>query len=415
MTAPIEPPVQTVVVKLPAAEVARAALVLVGIGLGLFLLWTIHDVLFLLFLAILLSTAIEPLVNRLRRGPFNRTSGTLVVYTAIVVIIALPTAIFAPSLIAQIDGAVATMPESIANLRPFAEQLRPQALSNSAVQAVDRFAVTVQSPAPPEPESLVEWGTSIALHMLEAITVVFLGFYWLVERATIKRAVLRLVPPQRAKEVNAIWLEVEEKLGGWVRGQLLVMAVMGVMAGIGFYVIGLPSPLLLALFAALGELIPMIGPLLGFAPAVIVALIVDPSLAIVVVIYALIIQQIEGNILVPRVMGHTVGVSPLTVVLGILIGSILYGLPGAFLAIPVAGAVQVIVAHTLGMEGPVQAEAHVPGPSREAAQESTPPLAPSTVDATTSIPEPTVTVDPRPTNGDARSDPAVRRRDDDRR
>lgn len=415
MTAPIEPPVQTVVVKLPAAEVARAALVLVGIGLGLFLLWTIHDVLFLLFLAILLSTAIEPLVNRLRRGPFNRTSGTLVVYTAIVVIIALPTAIFAPSLIAQIDGAVATMPESIANLRPFAEQLRPQALSNSAVQAVDRFAVTVQSPAPPEPESLVEWGTSIALHVLEAITVVFLGFYWLVERATIKRAVLRLVPPQRAKEVNAIWLEVEEKLGGWVRGQLLVMAVMGVMAGIGFYVIGLPSPLLLALFAALGELIPMIGPLLGFAPAVIVALIVDPSLAIVVVVYALIIQQIEGNILVPRVMGHTVGVSPLTVVLGILIGSILYGLPGAFLAIPVAGAVQVIVAHTLGMEGPVQAEAHVPGPSREAAQESTPPLAPSTVDATTSIPEPTVTVDPRPTNGDARSDPAVRRRDDDRR
>ena len=94
--------------------------------------------------------------------------------------------------------------------------------------------------------------------------------------------------------------------------------------------------------------------------------------------------------LVPRVMGHAVGVSPLTVVLGILIGSILYGLPGAFLAIPVAGAVQVILAHALGMEGPVQAEAHVPGPSRDAAQEETPPLAPSTPDATTPISLPPV-------------------------
>ena len=415
MTAPVEPPVQTVVVKLPAAEVARAALVVAGISLGLVLLWTIQDVVFLLFLAILLATAIEPLVNRLRRGPFGRGSGALVVYTAFVVIIALPTVIFAQSLIAQIDRAVATIPQSVANLRPFAEQLRPQALSTSAVQAVDRFAVAVESPAPTEPESVVEMGTSAVIHVLEAITVVFLSFYWLVERATIKRSVLRLVRPQRAREVNAAWLEVEEKLGGWVRGQLLVMVVMGVMAGVGFYVIGLPNPLLLAILAALGELIPLIGPFLGFAPAVIVALIVDPPLALVVIVYALIIQQIEGNILVPRIMGHTVGVSPLTVVLGILIGSILYGLPGAFLAIPVAGAVQVIVAHALGMEDPVQAEAHVPGPSREAAQEAAPPLAPNTVDSTTTIPEPAANVEPGPANGDAQLDRAERRRDDDRR
>lgn len=410
-----EPPVQTVVVKLPAAEVARAGLILVGIGLGLWLLWTIQGVLFLLFLAILLSTAIEPLVNRLRRGPFGRGSGIIVVYTALVIVIVVPTVIFAPTLLAQIDHSMSTIPESIANLRPFAEQLRPQALSNAAVGAIDRVAVTVQSPAPTEPESVVEWGTSIAIHVLEAITVVFLGFYWLVERATIKRAVLRLVPPQRAKDVNAVWLEVEEKLGGWVRGLLLVMLVMGVMAGVGFYFIGLPNPLFLALLAALGELIPIIGPLLGFAPAVIVALIVDPSLAVIVVVYALIIQQIEGNVLVPRIMGHTVGVSPLTVVLGILVGSILYGLPGAFLAIPVAGAIQVIVAHALGMEDPVQADAHVPGPSREAAQASAPPDAPSTVDAATPIPEPTASIEPESTNGDTRIRRVERRRDDDRR
>jgi len=413
---PGDDPLRIVVInRLPAAEVARTVLVVVGIGLGLWLLWTIHNVIFLLILAMLLATAIEPLVNRLRRGPFNRTSGALVVYAAIVISIALPTIILAPSLMTQVDHAVTTLPQGIANLRPFAEQLRPQSLATAAVQVVDRFAATVQSPAPAEPEGLVELGAAVFTDVLEAITVLFLGFYWLVERATIKRALLRLVPPQRAKEVNAVWLEVEEKLGGWVRGLLFVMVVMGIMAGVGFYVMGLPNPLMLALFAALGELIPLIGPLLGFAPAVIVALIVDPSLAVIVIIYALVIQQIEGNILVPRVMGHTVGVSPLTVVLGILVGSILYGFPGAFLAIPVAGAIQVILAHALGMESPAQAEAHVPGPSQDAAQSGAPPREPSTVDASTPIPRPPTTAVQPPPNGESQADRAERRRDDDRR
>ena len=101
-----------------------------------------------------------------------------------------------------------------------------------------------------------------------------------------------------------------------MRGQLLVMAIMGVMAGVGFWIIGLPNPVLLGVLAGLGELIPMVGPLIGFAPAVLVALGVDPWTALIVIGYAIVVQQIEGNFLVPRIMGHSVGVSPLTVVLG---------------------------------------------------------------------------------------------------
>ena len=387
-TAATDRPLQTVALKLPAAEIARAALVLIGIGVGLYLLWTIHKVLFLLFLGILVATAIEPLVNRLRRGPFSRGSGVLVVYTAIVLIIGLPTVIFAPSLTAQADAFIGTIPERIASLRPLAEQLRPHALQNVAVNAIDRVGETVSNPVPAEPESLVEVGAAAAESLLHFITVFFLAFYWLVERATIKRALLRLVPPRRAKDVNAVWLEVEEKLGGWVRGQLILMLAIAVMAGIGYVVIGLPNPLLLAVLAGIGEMIPMIGPFLAFAPAVIVALTIEPYVALLVIGYAFVIQQIESNILLPRVMGRAVGISPLTVVLGILIGSILYGLPGAFLAVPVAAAIQVILTHTLGMEEPGQAEAHVPGPSRTAAQESTPPLQPRKPDANTPIPTP---------------------------
>jgi predicted PurR-regulated permease PerM len=194
--------------------------------------------------------------------------------------------------------------------------------------------------------------------LISFLSVFVLAFYWLVERAAIKRVLLRRVPVHRARDVNTVWLEIEEKLGGWVRGQLVLMLAIGVMAGLGYSVIGLPNAALLAVAAALFEIVPMLGPVLAFAPAVLVALAVDPSKALLVLVFALVIQQFESNVLVPRVMREAVGVSPLTVVLGILIGSALYGLPGAFLAVPIAGAVQVVLAHTLRAEDPAQAQEH---------------------------------------------------------
>ena len=171
------------------------------------------------------------------------------------------------------------------------------------------------------------------------------------------------------RSVNTVWMEVEEKLGGWVRGQLLLMLAIGAMATVGYALLGLPSPILLGVAAALFEIIPMIGPFLAFAPAVLVALAtVDPTRALEVAGYALVIQQIESNILVPRVMGHTVGVSPLTVLIGILVGASLAGLPGAFLAVPLAGALQVILAHSLRSEDASQSEEHHDGVDRAAHQ-----------------------------------------------
>ncbi len=225
---------------------------------------------------------------------------------------------------------------------------------------LNQLIARVQTPAAPPQEQIVEAGTTLGHTLIDVVSVFVLSFYWLVERAAIKRVLLRAVPARRAREVNTIWLEVEEKLGGWVRGEAVLMIAIGVAAGIGYLVIGLPNAALLGVIAGLMEVVPLVGPFLAFAPAVVVALAVDPPRAIAVILYALLIQQVESNVLVPRVMGHTVGVSPLTVLLGILIGSTLAGLPGAFLAVPIAAAIQVIVAHAFQSEDAAQVEAHPP-------------------------------------------------------
>ena len=177
------------------------------------------------------------------------------------------------------------------------------------------------------------------------------------------------MPTHQARNVNTVWMEVEEKLGGWVRGQMILMLAVGSAATVGYMVIGLPNPILLGVLAGAFEIVPMLGPFLAFAPAVLVALAIDPPKAIIVVVlFALVVQQIESNVLLPRVMKHTVGVSPLTVLLGILVGSVLAGLPGAFVAVPVAGAIQVILAHVLQVEDPSQAEEHTVAPPSSAAR-----------------------------------------------
>src|SRR5919201_4404684 len=151
------------------------------------------------------------------------------------------------------------------------------------------------------------------------------------------------------------------------------MLAIGLMAGVGYTLMGLPNAALLGVLAGLFEIVPMVGPFRAFLPAVLVGLAIDPSRAVMVAVYALVIQQIESNVLVPRVMGRTVGISPLTVLLGILVGSALAGLPGAFLAVPIAGAIQVILAHALRAEDPSQAEEHSSPAERAIQQGSAPP------------------------------------------
>ena len=359
-----------VVNKLPAGEIARAFLVVLGLVVATYVLWSVHEAVFLLFLAILLATAIEPIVNRLRRGPFTRGSGVLVVYTVIVIVIGLLLTFLAPSVAGQATAFVERLPEQLTSLEVYAQSLQPRPLSNAAVSVIHELREAAQGPGAVPSANLLELGATALETVLSFFTVFVLAFYWLVERASIKRALLRMVPAHRAKDVNAVWLEVEQKLGGWVRGLLILMLAMGVMASIGFFFIGLPNPLLLGVIAAFAEVIPLVGPFLAFAPAVLVALTIDPYMALLVVAFAVVAQQFEGNVLVPRVMGHTVGVSPLTVMLGILIGAILYGIPGAALAVPVAGAIQVILAHTLRMEDPAQSEAHSPPVARENAAQA---------------------------------------------
>jgi len=154
---------------------------------------------------------------------------------------------------------------------------------------------------------------------------------------------VRFAPPARRGDLSVAAREMVNKVSAWLRAQFLLAGVMGTFAAIGLWWMDVPYFYVIALIAAVGETIPIVGPVIGGITAVAVAVTVSPKLALMVGTYFLILHQLEANILVPKVMERRVGVSPVAVMVALLIGGALWGLVGAILAIPTAAILSVVV------------------------------------------------------------------------
>ena len=325
------------------------AIVVGSIALGV----AASSVLLLLFLAILLGSALEPFVGGIRdRLPLGRGATILVVYLAFFVTVIGLALVVVPAAIGQGQTIIERLPAFFDRVQEWADTIRPAALGHSVIALVDsaRDATAVK---PPDPNEVVQVGTVAASAAITLTTLLTLVFFWLVEHARLQRYLLAYIPADGRAGAREAWNEIESRLGLWVRGQLILMGAMGAATGIAYTLLGLPGALLLALIAALMEAIPIVGPLLGAIPAVLVATTVSPQLAVAVAGVYIVLQLLEGSVLVPHVMRNAVGISPLLVLLSLLVGAAAGGLVGAFLAVPVAASLEIAVSRLQAREIPV--------------------------------------------------------------
>jgi predicted PurR-regulated permease PerM len=176
------------------------------------------------------------------------------------------------------------------------------------------------------------------------LTILILTFYILVEADNLRETMLRLFPKRSRPRVAAASRDITVKVSAWLGGQLLLGAIIGGSSALGLWLLGIPFFYVLALISGIGELIPVVGPILAAVPAVIVASTVSLNKAVLVIIFFVIQQQFENHVLVPKVMERQVGVSAVTVITALLIGGKLLGIPGAILAVPSAAILQVLFA-----------------------------------------------------------------------
>lgn len=333
------------------ALIVTTILVIVGLAR---LLIQITDILLIVLIAAILATGVAPLADALERRRWGRRKRQLsrpwaigIIFVVIILLLLLITTLLVTPVVIEAQQFLANLPARL-------EQLEKQLLDlQTRYPWLPDLAGLVQR-LPQELTRLSRYfgpAAGVAFRFLgglaSVITVLFLAFYMLVEGPTIKAGFLALFPHSERGKVTDLLNRIGAKFGGWLRGQLLLGTIIGLAAGIGVAVINLPFPVLLGIFAGITELIPMIGPTLGAIPAVFLALFQPTWKIIAVIVWYAIIQQAEANFVVPRVMRHAVGLSPLLTILALIIGAKLLGIAGALLAIPVAAALQVVVGELL--------------------------------------------------------------------
>jgi predicted PurR-regulated permease PerM len=326
------------------AETARKAFVIavvVGAVVVLALaLWKVRVLIALLFLAFIVSAAMRPGVEALRRRHVPRGVGIAVHYAALAALVTALLWLVVPRAIDQVGEALEGVPSSRAELR---EQTRESSgLRRQVLQGLqDRLEEL------PSGQELVDPALELGLLGFEvAIGIFFVlacAAYWIFERERAVTLVTSLLPRPRRKKVRDTWNLIDLKLGAYVRGQLILIVLVATVLSVVFWAIGLPYWILIAVFAGVVEIIPVIGPLVAGALAVGVGLTVSVGLAAAAGLAVLVVRLLEDYIVIPRVLGDAVGLSPLLVLVSVTGTALLFGEFAVLLAIPIAAVVGTLV------------------------------------------------------------------------
>ncbi|NTV30557.1 AI-2E family transporter [candidate division WWE3 bacterium] len=305
------------------------------------LAFLIYDILFLLFVAYIIMASVSPLVIRLEKRGVPRGLGILGIYLLVFSIIGFFTAISLPPLITQMQSFLFALPEFI---RRSLESIKiTHYVDESTLQSYLRdFVQSLSVGLTNAPASIIRISLGVFGRVLDVIMVMVFAFYLTMERESVRRSLVRFIPYQDKKELRTILEQVDFKLGAWLRGQLLLMFIIGGITYLGLVAIGMPFPMPLAIIAGCLEIVPIIGPIISVFPALLIALAYSPILAATVAGLYILIQQSENHIIVPRVMKHAVGLDPLLVIVSLLIGGRLAGVMGSLIAVPVTAILLII-------------------------------------------------------------------------
>jgi predicted PurR-regulated permease PerM len=321
-----------------------------AVAVSIVLMWTVYLVrgpLLLIYVSGLFATGLAPLVRvierqrivALSRKRLPRAAAILVIYGTVIGSLAGLGAAVIPPMVRQSQEFWKRLPE-------YMDQAQQRLASWGLISPDASFKDLLQQ-APAGSGDAVNvviatlWGFVGGIFGI--VSILLLTFYMLVDSDRVFALFVRAFPRRDRNRVSEISALVAAKISAWLGGQMLLGLIIGTMSAIGFYFMGVPYFFVLAVIAGIGEMVPMVGPLLSAIPAVLVALTVSPGLALGVAGFCWALQLLENNVLVPKVMGETVGLTAVTVIASLIIGSELLGFVGALLAVPTAAIIQVLI------------------------------------------------------------------------
>lgn len=317
-----------------ARRAAIATLVAVAIVVAALALWKIRIVLALLFLGFTIASAMRPSVEWLhRRARIPRSAGVVLHYLGLVAAVAFFLYLVVPAALTQIEHAIGHVPTSTAQLHHAATH--SHGVRHEILTAIDKRLRQL-----PSGTSLLHPAISVTKTLVEIVVGIFfmfaVGAYWIFERDGAIALVQSLVPREHRRVTRDTWVLIDQKLGAFVRGELVLVVIVALVLSLAFWLDGEPYWLLIACFAGVVELVPIVGPLAAGVLAVGVGLTAGWAVALGAGIAILVLRQLQDYVIGPRVMGHAVGLSPLVVLVSVVVVGYLLGAVYVLIAIPLA-------------------------------------------------------------------------------
>ena len=289
--------------------------------LSLWFLYQVRDILLALFISLILVGALNPSISWLEKKHLPRWLAILLIYSFLLGLLIGGLAGIIPPLVDQTSRLVQVIIDGLDRL---------SFLGFSAGNLQEQIQELGGLPT-----QILKLAVSFVSNLISIFAILMITFYLLLEHKNLDHYLFFLFGLEGKRRAKKIINQMEKKLGGWVRAQALLMTIVGLLSYIGFRLLGLDFALPLALLAGVLEIVPNIGPTLAAIPAILVGLLESPLMALLVAAWAFLVQQLENNLIVPKVMEKSVGVNPLITILSLAIGFKLAGIMGAILAIPI--------------------------------------------------------------------------------
>lgn len=313
------------------------------IFLLLYFLFLIKDILASFFVALIFASAVDPWIDWMQKKKIPRAVGMLFIYLVMFAVISLALYLIIPPIATEIGELANNLPRIFNKVLSSITAFREYTIQHGVLDNIEDSLGSVSSNLQKAAGGIFSTVTGIFGGIFSFFLILVLSFYMVVEENAIKKLIFSIAPPRHQPYIMQLINRMQKKIGMWLRGQLILSLIIFVFIYAGLSILGVKYALVLALIAGLTEFIPYLGPILASVPAVFLAFTQEPMLALFVAGLYYIVQLVENNILVPKVMQKAVGLNPIISIAVLLIGFKVAGVIGAILSIPVATAISVFL------------------------------------------------------------------------
>ncbi len=299
------------------------------IGLAVVFLYQVRDIVAIVFVSLVLAAAIDPSITTLERRGIPRAVGIAIIYIALLALLSLIVILLVPLVADQLSQFTKAFPQL------YAKGFSLFQTNTAVISGLQKGLDSLNAAAGQITKGLFTGVVGFFGGLFSLIGILVLTFYLTMEERGMKRLAVDMAPVNYRPYLNQLFRRIEDRLGLWLRGQLTLGLIIAIMTFIGLSLLNVKYALILALIAGVTELLPIIGPIIGAIPAVIVGLSQQPILGLWVAGLYLAVQQLENHLIVPKIMGRATGINPVIVIVALLVAAKLAGLIGVILAIPV--------------------------------------------------------------------------------